>query len=334
MLIIFLILTGCSYNEGPAEESGQETDGTETEENFTEKGTKIENAVFPKAAIDAGREVTLGMTISNYDGVDKKLWIETVLKDKNNQKIETDISQIQLKAYEVSKQVKLIKNIPSEIPTGRYTSGITLWEGDPKDPESKKIAESDAGETFIIYHDREDFDLDKKLGRTELKSRNVTISEGMLSLIMPAEKLEGGEVSTINGKGFGIYEARMKVPYAPSSITGFFMYEAPDFYHEIDMEIYNDKSGKILITTYAEGKVRNKYTGNLGFDPGQDFHDYRMEYFEDSLSFYVDGNLIIRWLDGYSKSSMRLMINSWYPTWLKGTPPLEEQRLLVDYIRY
>lgn len=343
LFIVFFILTGCSYNEGPADESGQETEGTETEENVAEKGIKIESVSFPKGSFNAGEEVRLSITISNYDDVDKNIWIETVLNNAVGKKVETENKQISLKTHEVYKTVETDMRIKSEIETGKYTIDIRLWEGNPLDAGSNLISKAEAEETIIIYHNKEEFDSelsrdwkasDKNLGRTELKTSNISITESMLSIIMPSGRLEGGEISTISGKGYGIYEARLKVPYAPSSITGFFMYEVPDFYYEIDMEIYNDKNGKILITTYADGKARNKYTGNLGFDPGGDFHDYRIEYFEESLSFYVDGTLIIRWLDGYPKHSMRLMVNSWYPTWLAGTPPLEEQKLFVDHIRY
>ena len=48
--------------------------------------------------------------------------------------------------------------------------------------------------------------------------------------------------------------ARLQVPDAPSSITGFFLYAPPDYASEIDIELYNDPRGLVMFTTYAGGR--------------------------------------------------------------------------------
>lgn len=61
---------------------------------------------------------------------------------------------------------------------------------------------------------------------------------------LPSGTTDGGEIQTKDELGFGSYEAKLKLPDAPSSITGFFLYKEPDYYHEIDIEIFNFKCGR------------------------------------------------------------------------------------------
>ena len=56
------------------------------------------------------------------------------------------------------------------------------------------------------------------------------------------------------------------MPDAPSSITRFFLYEK-----DIDVEILNDPSGRIIFTTYAGGRKTNNVEKDLSFDPTTDF---------------------------------------------------------------
>lgn len=176
---------------------------------------------------------------------------------------------------------------------------------------------------------------DKALGRSRLNPLNIALSDGLLAIRMPANTLEGGEIVNQQTASYGRYETRMKLPVAPSSITGFFLYAPPDYFYEIDIEIHNTKEGKLLLTTYANGAVQNEYVGTLGFDPTADFHTYRFDYLPDQVAFYVDNQLILKWQDGFPKDQpMQLMVNSWYPNWLAGTPPTTDQVLLVDWIRY
>lgn len=198
-------------------------------------------------------------------------------------------------------------------------------------------ANKDCGsqENFDVFEDTIWEKSNKTLGRTLLKSENISIAEGMLKIIMPGNKLEGGEIATIEKLGYGTYEIRMKIPDAPSSITGFFLYAPPDYYYEIDIEIHNQPDGKLLLTTYANGAVQNECVGELGFDPTGSFHNYRFDYEENRVAFYVDNHFIKEWTNGFPKGQpMELTVNTWYPNWLEGTPATVDQTLWVDWIRY
>ena len=92
-----------------------------------------------------------------------------------------------------------------------------------------------------------------------------------------------------------------QVPDAPSSITRFFLYEK-----DIDVEILNDPSGRIMFTTYAGGRKTNNVEKDLSFDPTMDFHEYRFDFYPDRAEFFVDGELMHRFTEGLPE-------NAWFP---------------------
>lgn len=171
------------------------------------------------------------------------------------------------------------------------------------------------------------------LERSTLVPDNVTVDDGCLRMKLPAGELTGAEIESADYYGYGSYAARMKLPSAPSSITGFFMYRSPDLYHEIDIEIYNDSSRRIDFTTWAGGERTHTVTKTLPFDATQDFHDYRMVYKPDGVEFYVDGQLLQAWSDGVADKPMKLLLNVWYPSWLDGVPADADEFLEVDSIK-
>ncbi len=172
------------------------------------------------------------------------------------------------------------------------------------------------------------------LGRGRLEPSNVGVEDGDLVITIPARTLNGGEIATKGFYGYGTYSARIRVPEAPGSITGFFLYKSPDYQSEIDVEIYNDHSRRILFTTYAGGSQTNTREVRLPFDPTRGFHEYSFRYAPDSVGFCVDGEPLQRFGEGLPGNPMHLMINAWFPTWLRGRPPRHDARLYVDYISY
>ena len=153
-----------------------------------------------------------------------------------------------------------------------------------------------------------------------------------LRVKLPARTLEGGEILTNDLHGYGSYSARIRVPYAPGSITGFFLYKSPDYESEIDVEIFNDSSRRITFTTCAGGRQTHTETMLLPFDPTTGFHEYGFDYDSGSVSFYVDGQHMRTWYDGVPRTSMYLMHNTWFPTWLDGKRPKRTTCTHVDWI--
>jgi licheninase len=151
---------------------------------------------------------------------------------------------------------------------------------------------------------------DHSLDRSYLDPNNVDVSNGNLGIKLPANSLNGGEIVSNSLYGHGSYSARIKVPNAPSSITGFFLYQPPDGASEINMEIYNNSSRKVIFSTYAGGRQTHSQTMTLPVDPTTGFHDYRFNYAPGSEKFYADGLLMKKWTNGLSKKSMKLYVNA------------------------
>lgn len=174
---------------------------------------------------------------------------------------------------------------------------------------------------------------DHGLGRSHLDPANVDVKDSKLRLKLPARTTDGAEISSDSLYGHGSYEARIKVPRDESSITGFFLYYPPDRMSEVDVEIFNDRSRKVMFTYYSGG-AKVSETAKLPFDPTRDFHDYRFDYGPNELKFYVDGKLAQTLRGDMPEAPQRLYVNAWYPNWLKGKPARGDRYVYVDRIRY
>ena len=175
---------------------------------------------------------------------------------------------------------------------------------------------------------------DHVLGRTDFDPANVSVANGYLTEKIPALTTNGAEIESMEYYGYGTYQARIRAANAPTSITGFYLYRSPDFYAEIDIEIYNNGSGSVDFVTYANGRKTHIARKKLAFNPSAAFHTYRFDYLRGAVRFYVDGNLMQTWTDGVPNVSMKLLVNTWFPSWLKGLPPLTNRFTRVDWISY
>ena len=228
---------------------------------------------------------------------------------------------------------------PLKIP-GLYTARASVWTDSPKEnPEAALLDE--ANTTFRAYSKREDFSTldpdrwetsEKTLGRGEFQPDNVSTYKDKLRLKLPKNSFDGGEIKSKKTYGYGSYTARIKVPNAPSSITGFFLYKSPDLQSEVDIEIHNDPKGKILFTTYSGGKQTHTETMSLPFDPTKDSHAYGFDYRPGKVIFHVDGHPVKTFEGGIPDEPMNLYVNAWYPDWLEGKKPSEDRQVLVSYI--
>lgn len=177
---------------------------------------------------------------------------------------------------------------------------------------------------------------DHALGRGWLDPANVAASAGSVALILPAGRTDGAEIRSVDRHGYGSYLARMRTPLAPGSISAFFLYQgvAGDRSDEIDIEIYNDGSRRVMFTVWVAGKQTHTVTRTLPFDPAAAYHDYRIEYGAGKVRFSVDGAVMQEWTSRTPKNTMYVMSNSWWPTWLTGAPADTPRALLVDRIEY
>jgi len=82
------------------------------------------------------------------------------------------------------------------------------------------------------------------------------------------------------------------------------------------------------------GLMRDTETMRLPFDPTTGFHEYRFDYSDNAVTFYVIGIEMRSWDAGIPQTSMHLMVNSWFPSWLEGKGPKKTAFTYVDFIGY
>lgn len=237
----------------------------------------------------------------------------------------------------------LTEIIEETLITGPYKVVVSIWDSPPTDEDATRLSSLSVDDALRIYNFKETFHAiddniwysrEGQLGRSHLSQARVNTSENRLKIMIPEGSVDGGEVQTTDLVHYGSYEIRMKVPNAPSSITGFFLYKAPDFHHEIDIEIYNQRDATALFTSYYSGSAYHEDQTPLAFDPTEDFYNYRIDYYPNSVSFFINDQLMQTWTEGFSTEPMYLMVNTWFPSWLDGLPPTDDQWLEVDWIRY
>lgn len=172
------------------------------------------------------------------------------------------------------------------------------------------------------------------LGRGWVRAENTAVGGGAAALTLPAGAVDGGEIRSMTKFGFGSYTARMRTPLVPGTLSAFFLYEGgSDVADELDIEIHNDGSRRVIFTTWVAGRMTNSATHVLPFDPAADFHDYRIDWSRREVRFVVDGVEMQRWHEGVPRNPMYVMANAWWPTWIEGPELTEARTLLVDRIR-
>lgn len=184
--------------------------------------------------------------------------------------------------------------------------------------------------------------LQGKDGRLDPENVAVT-GDGRLRITSPAETLDGGAIRSESLYRYGTYRARLKAPDAPSSIAAFFLYATPDYEKEIDIEIYNDGSRRVMFSVYSptygpDGNLVKKptrtQTKKLPFDPSVGFHEYRFDFYPQEVTFYVDGEPMQSWSEGLPGEPMNVWVNTWFPDWLSGERPRADRYTYVDWIEH
>ena len=193
---------------------------------------------------------------------------------------------------------------------------------------------SDFRDEFTTFDSGRWVTIARPFGHGAVDPANVGVAGGLLGVKLPAGRLDGGEMRTRSTLRYGTYRARMKVANAPSSLTAFFLYRPPDYQHEIDIEIYNDSSRRVMLSTYADGRQTNTRTLLLPFDATADFHEYAIEFRPGSARFFVDGTLLQTWSSGVTRQAMFLFVNAWFPSWLAGQAPDSDRFTYVDWVDY
>ena len=297
-----------------------------------------------------GRTATSSVRIKNTGGRYRTFWIGYSVRDGAGRWYDVPSHPVGLKPGQVSAPQPKAWRVSSDplTTTGPHDVRVSVWRTRPEDGGAVRLASIGKTSAFVVRRFQDGFDTldearweraDQVLGRSRLDPANVSAQGGQLGLKIPARTLDGAAVRSRDLYRYGVYRTSLKVPDAPGSITGFFLYEAPDYEREIDIEIYNDGSRRISFSTYsphynADGSLikgpTHTVTKTLPFDPSAGFHDYAFSSYPGSVRFYVDGQLMQTWSDALPKTPMKLWINVWYPDWLQGDRSATDRYVYVD----
>ena len=302
----------------------------------------------PRGQVSAGEAAETVVRIRNTGSEAHTFFVGYSVRDAAGGWRDAPAVPIELGAGEESQETTLTTP-PLKTP-GYYAARVSVWSEEPRgegDTGAERLAEQEKESAFRLSEPAEEFAetssalpagwkaTDRKLGRGKIRSENVSTEDGKVRLALPAGTVSGGEIESekLHGPG-SMYTARIKVPDAPSSITRFFLNGPPDLEREIHIDVFNQPSGKILFTTYADGKQTHTKEKKLPFDPTKDFHDYAFFYGEDSVVFYVDGEEMQRYEGGIPNEEMQLYVNSWYPTWLETQTPTSDRYTEIEWIEH
>lgn len=158
-----------------------------------------------------------------------------------------------------------------------------------------------------------------------------------------------GQIKTLLPMTYGSYEIRMKIPDSDSLLNGFFLYgdiKNSEIANEIDIEIMKkDNKWQIWTTIYNPIKPDYKYNPNwdpgvvyhneidLDFDPTLDYHNYRINYYENYISFCIDNIEFDRWNDKFAYSNMNLYAGTFYTFWLNNQLSDKNLQMNIEWIR-
>ncbi|GKT53595.1 glycoside hydrolase family 16 protein [Colletotrichum tofieldiae] len=205
------------------------------------------------------------------------------------------------------------------------------------------------------------------LGEKFQPTNIAAVHEGSSSYGLSSTKADAGlqllvESSTVDGLvpvaeidsarddvHHGSFRAMMKVPDVAGTCAAFFWYHNDT--QEIDMEFLtrefnpSNNSFPVNLVLHSRASLERGYdasgTGNflkvnLGFNPTTDFHEYRLDYLRDEVTFYADGK-VLGAMNGSAVPTEggHLVLQHWSngnPLW-SGGPPKKDAILTVASVK-
>lgn len=129
--------------------------------------------------------------------------------------------------------------------------------------------------------------------------QNALISDNKLTLKLTAEEAHdkdyaSAEFRSVDTYMYGRYSARFKASDLNGTISSFFTYtgsaEGTDW-DEIDVEIIGKDTTRMQVNYWRDGHQHPQMI-NLGFDAALEMHTYSFIFTQESISWYVDDNLV------------------------------------------
>lgn len=290
-----------------------------------------------------GQAVTSYFRLKNTGREARTLWVDYGVRDQAEQWYDITSYSVMLGPGEESPTQSAIWQVPeaSSCMAGYYTAVMVVSDVQPEGGKAKLLAHREQQDSFLVLRLFEHFDsFDRNLwaksrhnlGKSYIDPHGVDINDGHVIIRIPAGTLAGGEFSSTDYFKYGTYRASMLLPCVIGSVTGFFLYN--DNGDEIDIEIYNDGDWYVEFTTWVKDVKTNTVRKTLNFDPSAGYHEYRIDFYPQGLSFLIDGQPWQTYTSGLPTETMNLFVNTWFPDWLPGVPPSTDEYTYVDWIQY
>jgi endo-1,3-1,4-beta-glycanase ExoK len=156
----------------------------------------------------------------------------------------------------------------------------------------------------------------------------VTVSDGEVRLTIDREDeqilendeeaplYKAGELRTNDFYQYGLFEVSMKPANVEGTVSSFFTYTGEwewdgDPWDEIDIEFLGKDTTKIQFNYFTDGVGGNEFYYDLGFDASESFNTYAFEWREDSISWYVNGEVVHTVTENIPQTPQKIMMNLW-----------------------
>lgn len=300
----------------------------------------------------SGDKVISSVTFKNSAAEKKSFWVGYSVCDASSVWHDAPYTgPVVLSAGSVSGPVKLLWNVPddSSFPSGNFLVRMALWNAPPDSKDPVRYLFVDREKAFYALNaNLEKFsnlggigfkptpDTSKPVrNRGKLLFKNVLLDNDEAEIVFNAKKFDGGQIESCQSFSHGTFSIELKTCRAAKSVTGFFLYD-PVSEDEITMEIFNDGSRRLWLTSYiSSGDPLEKIEAILPFDPSERYHSYTISYLKEKIFFYADGVMTGTIENSGDKkkvpagSKMKMMVNSWFPGW-KDFRPFSDKDMPVS----
>ncbi|KAF8893413.1 concanavalin A-like lectin/glucanase domain-containing protein [Infundibulicybe gibba] len=178
---------------------------------------------------------------------------------------------------------------------------------------------------------------------------NVALGAGTLNMKVNrysgSGSIQSSEISTQATFQYASVRTVLKSSTTPGVVEGNFMYANDN--QEVDFEILTtttlnsspDVPAGIWATNQAltPGQPSTHQTIPFTFDPSQGFHEYRIDWFSDSTTFFIDGTQKARLTSNVPTATAPWVWNSWSngdPNWSNGPPTADSITQIRSIIIY
>lgn len=178
-------------------------------------------------------------------------------------------------------------------------------------------------------------------------TNHVAVEDSVLKLTMTPDSLDGnprplcGEVTYTSAKFlYGSFRASIKTTEKSGGVVGWFVYKdgvpGDGNLHEIDMEILTEDLTQIHYTLHHDEYSVAHKIHPLSFDPSADFHEYRFDWYPDSVVYFIDGERRELLTTQVPDDSVQIMLNWWSNNnaYWGGDMPDTVTHMWVDYMHY